>query len=305
MGKEIVEDIEKAVDIANSATQTGGILDNILNRLPSHIADKMLIDEIQNNKELTAPEKAAFLYNFKDLRKSIKNLASTYSQADSILQLQGRTLENSLPNIDDGWFNMYNDIAKNVTKDDMQLIWAKILANECIEPNSISKRLLSILQIIDYKSAEAFSYLCSCTFEVLEPNYIGYAFFTDLSFCPDPETDISLNTEYEYDTTFVNQDVLNELDSLGLINFNYISEKRIKPSSGIISLKYSNNEIKILLDRDGFSDFNFGALSFTSCGKELVNALYNDAEKKSDLLDFFVNYLKNNNYKYNVVKTDI
>lgn len=59
------------------------------------------------------------------------------------------------------WTLQYFDHAQDVCDEDMQQLWARILAGEVANPGSYSKRTLQFLKTLDKEEAEAFTYICS------------------------------------------------------------------------------------------------------------------------------------------------
>lgn len=59
------------------------------------------------------------------------------------------------------WTLQYFDHAQDVCDEDMQKLWARILAGEVANPGSYSKRTLQFLRTLDKHEAEAFTSICS------------------------------------------------------------------------------------------------------------------------------------------------
>lgn len=119
-------------------------------------------------------------------------------------------------NVSPEWINRYINIAGEISTEQMQELWAKVLAGEVIKPNSYSLKTLECLRNMSVTDAMLFERIAEF---VISDSYLL--------------NDKNLNSKYDisYD------DILN-LDDCGLIN-----------SSGLISLqKKSSNEKKILID---------------------------------------------------------
>ncbi|WP_332235140.1 DUF2806 domain-containing protein [Vibrio harveyi] len=63
--------------------------------------------------------------------------------------------------VDVDWTLQFFDAAQDVCDNDMQLLWARILAGEVSEPGSFSKRTLQFLKTLDKFEAEKFVDFCS------------------------------------------------------------------------------------------------------------------------------------------------
>lgn len=69
-------------------------------------------------------------------------------------------------NVDDDWLLYFFDKAKNVSSEEMQNVWAKMLSEEFNKPQSIPKSLLHTISIIDARSAMSFNKICQFNVEV-------------------------------------------------------------------------------------------------------------------------------------------
>ncbi len=63
--------------------------------------------------------------------------------------------------VDEDWRTRFFNKAQDITGDEMQEIWAKILASEVSEPGLISLRTLEIVSNISKSEAEKFEVACS------------------------------------------------------------------------------------------------------------------------------------------------
>lgn len=78
-----------------------------------------------------------------------------------------KTENPSHEDVDLDWMSHFFDSAQDTSNEDMQYIWAKILANEVDEPNSFSRRTINTIKIIDPEEAQLFTLLCNCLWELL------------------------------------------------------------------------------------------------------------------------------------------
>lgn len=120
-------------------------------------------------------ERKAECVFIEDIKKSAYDpltKAALISNADKIIreyQNQKNIVEIAIPlltesakpeNIDDDWLFAFMDKARMISNKDFQIIWGRILAEECKEPGKISKQLLVILSQMDRQDANAFTTLC-------------------------------------------------------------------------------------------------------------------------------------------------
>ena len=275
-----------ANDIKEAAKDSLGIIDKIADYFPSLRARKVFFDEIENNPNLSFNEKMAYLYNFKGIQKQIKNTASMFNLADLILKESGKSIEEELPKLDEDWFSYFEDVAKNFSNNDMQIIWAKILASECTKHGSVSKKVIGILQTIDKKEAETFSFLCShSVLFKLDDNKYDFEFVY-------PRLALGNNDELRkiFENTSVNDLSLMNLESIGLIKYDTLSGFGFTESD--ITAKYFDSVL--YLKRKNNNLIPYGNISFTSAGSQLVQILHKSIknEKNQDYWDFLFNYWK-------------
>jgi len=102
-------------------------------------------------------------------RESLRqeNIEKISNQAE--LELPG---EVSSEMVDTDWTLQYFDHAQDVCDEDMQKLWARILAGEVAKPGSYSKRTLQFLKTLDKKEAEGFTHLCCASVTLSGRHYI-------------------------------------------------------------------------------------------------------------------------------------
>lgn len=138
------------------------VVNNLINKISSAISwkitrdtpEKIAIDtyiEELKNSNLSPLHKAALIY---DAKKTIKE----YINQNDIVQKAIPMLygEDHAQEIEDDWIASYMDKAKLISDEDVQLLWAKILAGEAEKPGSYSLRTLDTLKNISKKEVEIF-----------------------------------------------------------------------------------------------------------------------------------------------------
>ena len=63
--------------------------------------------------------------------------------------------------IDEDWLSQLFDDCKNVSSDQMQTVWARLLAGEVANPGTFSLRTLAFVRTMNQRDAEAFTRFCS------------------------------------------------------------------------------------------------------------------------------------------------
>lgn len=85
--------------------------------------------------------------------------------------------------VDSGWILSFIDCAKNISNEEIQNLWSKILAGEINLPGSFSLRTLELLKQISKKEADLFAEFCSYLL-VIEGSTTYPCYFTDTYGCP-------------------------------------------------------------------------------------------------------------------------
>lgn len=194
-----------------AATALGGVITALLDKLshavgwcanhdtPNRVAINTYIAEIQNSN-IDPLIKAARISNAKKIIREYCNQENIVSIA-----IQSVKSDAKPENIDDDWLAQFMDKARLVSAEEFQLIWGKILANECNHPGCIPRVLLEILSRMDKLDAEVFSFLCSTTI-ALEDDYAPVIIYDKLE---------------DYNFPKMTFDQLLDLEALGLISTNF------------------------------------------------------------------------------------
>jgi len=79
-------------------------------------------------------------------------------------------------NVEDDWIANFFEKCRLISDDEMQTLWARILAGEANSPGKFSKRTVGLLASMDKSDASMFSTLCrfACTIPPLTPIIYGY-----------------------------------------------------------------------------------------------------------------------------------
>jgi hypothetical protein len=158
--------------------------------------------------------------------------------------------------VDEDWAVRFFNIAEDVSDEQMQQLWGKILAGEVKKPNSFSIRTIEFLKNMTKAEAELFSKAA---------NYVIFDSKNTFIFKGDNSTRLDV-----YGFTF--EDRLNLID-LGLIQTEgnmFITYKKPKDTDTVfISGKYI---IKTTMKVD-FSEFSFPVLGLTKVADELIKLL--------------------------------
>ena len=156
--------------------------------------------------------------------------------------------------MEDDWITNFFDKSRIVSDDEMQTLWAKVLAGEANSPGTYAKRTVNLLSDLDKKDALLFQSLCRFGW------FIGN--FTPLIF--DTQAEI-------YNKAGINFESLSHLDSLGLIQFNGISgfSRQCLPKQ-FVAL-YSGQLLVLTMQKDIDNVLGIGNVLLTQAGRELVS----------------------------------
>ena len=158
--------------------------------------------------------------------------------------------------IENDWISNFFDKIKFVSDEEMQDLWAKLLAGEANEPGKYSKRTIELIASLDKKDAQLFNSLCTfCWFNGREVYPIIYN---------SAEDEI-------YKKKNINFRSLLHLQDIGLIQFNSISGYKIMGLQKYFTIFYYGRAIKLEFKKDEKNELNIGDVLLTKSGQELIS----------------------------------
>ena len=210
-------------------------------------AEKYLIDEIKNNSSMPDLAKAAAISNVRKIIKDYQNQRNIFSMALGFIN------DSAEPErVSNDWLSFFFDSAKNISEEEVAIIWGKLLAKEINIPGTVSKSLIHILSIIDHKDALTFQKLASFTVEIGNEYYL--ILFTD-----------RFNDIYK-NYGLMPSDIIS-LEETGLIQSSYgYYSARLESDEKVI---YFDSEI----DLKGSTVINTGNILLTTAGVELMSVI--------------------------------
>lgn len=235
---------------------------------PKRVAVQSYIEDIKKS-DFDPVTKAVLISNAK------KTIAE-YSNQRSIVQHAIENMkETAKPDqIDNDWLLQFMDKSGRVSDSDFQLIWGRILAEECNVPGSVPRSLLHILERMDRNDAERFSALCSFSVFVDDGGKIDYT-----------PVVIQQHVKDYYAKSGIDYNALVDLSALGLIEINmgflapgYCSDYSCDP----IDVQYFG---KHYLLPPSVKELSVGNVIFTKTGQALRHAI--EPEKKEDFFEQF------------------
>lgn len=164
--------------------------------------------------------------------------------------------ESNPENMEDDWVTNFFDKSRIVSDEEMQSIWAQVLAGEANAPGSFSKRTVNLLGDLDKRDAELFQTLCR----------FGWIFgsFTPVVF--DSQDKI-------YNDLGINFGSLSHLDSLGLIQFNGVSGFSRQGLPKNFAVSYCGQVLPLTMSKEADNTLSMGKVMLTQAGQELARVV--------------------------------
>ncbi|MEN5231519.1 DUF2806 domain-containing protein [Sphingobacterium faecium] len=195
---------------------------------------------------------------------------------DNIVQKSVDALEDSVSEtpVDPDWRSKFFNKAQDISSDELQEVWAKILANEITSPGNVSLRSLEVLSSLSKAEALIFSKVAKLSF--------SYGSIYKLYSSQDIK---------EFNLTF--NDIL-ELSACGLMydNTSLNITYNIEDSQRGVALFFGNTIV--FCNKENAQTITFDQFKLTPMGAELANAL--KIEKDYNYLDAFISKCKEDGY---------
>lgn len=178
--------------------------------------------------------------------------------------------------VDEDWRTKFFNKAQDITSEEMQDIWARILANEVSKPGTISLRTLDIISNLSKKEAEKFQSFASLSC------YGG--------------TILKINNQNdfnEYGTSF--GDIL-LLKAAGLVhdsNTLTITYPKINDEVGAI-FRFGNKAISVI--KENHEKYTFSQISLTPVGEELMEVI--NIDYNYTYLEKFIEFESSRGFKF-------
>lgn len=250
-------------------------------------AVEMYVEDIEKS-DLPAETKVFMVLNTKKTFKKIKNQKTIAEIAMENAKQGTDFTENS--GVSEEWLERFMDSAGFVSSEEIQWIWGKILANEFENPGSTPPNMIRILSEITPGLAAAFRFICSMSIWImpLNENREIQGGIRELV------VPYNKNDE-KFRENGVSFNVLNELETLGVIRFESIA--------GYISKGFTNDKILIcvgdkldLIEEYKKGELPVGNVMLTSVG-EALKAITDSVEVK-DYYEMVRKYMSDKGVKF-------
>ena len=155
--------------------------------------------------------------------------------------------------IENDWLVNFFDKSRIVSDNEMQVLWARVLAGEANAPGTYSKRTINFLSDLDKVEAELLTKLCG----------FGWSIAGVVPLVFDVRAEI-------YNSCGINFVTVSHLESIGLVQFNHLSEfMRIELPKRFF-LHYYKKPLMLEMPKDADNEFNIGHVLLTKIGQELA-----------------------------------
>lgn len=155
--------------------------------------------------------------------------------------------------VNDDWMANFFDKCRIVSDEEMQQIWAKVLAGEANSPGTYSKRTVNFLSSLDKGDASQFSKLCGFGWQIGGASVLIY----------DEKDPI-------YAAGGVNFSVLSHLDDIGLISFEHLTGFKRMGFPKHMRVFYYGEPIDIAFPKETGNDLETGKVLLTQTGQQMA-----------------------------------
>lgn len=173
-------------------------------------------------------------------------------------------------NMEDDWITNFFDKCRIVSDEDMQSLWAKVLAGEANSPGTFSKRTVNSLGSLEKHEAQLFTNLCR--FVVIIDEELNPLIYDDQASI--------------YNDQQINFTTLTHLDDIGLISFEGLIGYKQTKLPQHIDIYYYGTVLKAEFKNPENNELEIGKVLLSSIGKELARIC--GAKPIEGFLDYLV-----------------
>ncbi len=157
-------------------------------------------------------------------------------------------------NMENDWVANFFDKCRIVSDEEMQSLWARVLAGEANAPGTYSRRTVNFLSSLDRADAELFTSLC------------GFVCFcgTVIPLVFDVQHSI-------YNSHGINFSTLSHLDDIGLVSFDNIAGFKRTKVAKVAVMVYYGTVLTIEFQNEVDNDLEIGKVLLTKTGQQLAD----------------------------------
>ncbi len=243
------------------------------------------LDAASLQEELRLDERAHHRIEHRELRKQ-QNVENITQQA--FKQLESERMVSEDP-VDEDWTTRFFDYAADISDEEMQLLWAKVLAGEVKQPKSYSLRTLEVLR--NLSKGEAVIFLDFARLAIFDGSR---AFLLS----PPGGSPARVNFDKRYNTYHTHRLLMSELGILNSAESGYGLEQTL--NSGF-EIQFDFRKYRLIFKKlpdKPKTDFNVH--TFTTVGFELCRLT--DVDTDLGYIQLFCSYLKRDHGEFSYAK---
>ncbi len=180
--------------------------------------------------------------------KKQENIESITSQAIPLLEDKSKPQQ-----MNDDWIANFFDKCRIVSDEEMQRLWAKVLAGEANSPGTFTKRTVNFLGSLDKVDASLFTRLCGFGWQMGDVAILIY----DVN---DPI----------YLSSGINFSVLSHLDDIGFVSFETLTGFKRMGFPKRILVSYYRQPTIIEFEKDTGNELETGKVLLTQVGQQMA-----------------------------------
>lgn len=213
------------------------------------------------------------------LRRMIKEEGNKQENIESITGKSIPLLKSDAKpeNISNDWITSFFDKGRLVSDQEMQQIWASMLAEEANNPGTFSKKTVDLVSTLDNYDANLFTKLCAFAWEFGELSPFIF--------------DTSIPNEFDNDINFSS---LQHLDVLGFIKFQSVGGFIRKGLPEVFLSSYYGKIVAIHMP-ENIVEVETGHVMLTAAGSQLAKIC--GSQPKAAFFDFVIQKWTDLNYR--------
>ncbi|MEP1096060.1 MAG: DUF2806 domain-containing protein [Cyclobacteriaceae bacterium] len=217
------------------------------------------LDESTIQHEPTLEERTQRRTEFKEQKKQ-KNIENITQKAAEHLENEKQVSDEP---VDEDWTTRFFNYAEDISNEELQDLWARVLAGEVKQPRSYSLRTLELLRNLSKKEAETFMKFAKLAVQATHSSFI-------LNFKSEKLL------EEKYDLTFSDRLLMEEL---GLMTANDLQFKINETKDQKAQLAFVIGNICVIHEKlENKPMQNIQVLAFTKIGQELLELVSSTPE---------------------------
>jgi Protein of unknown function (DUF2806) len=161
----------------------------------------------------------------------------------------------SAEQVSEDWTSRFFEECQDISDEQMQQIWARILAGEVARPGSFAPKTLSVVRDLTKSDADLFVEVCKFVWVIPGAGYVPFIFKIDAPLLQRAGIGFAQ---------------LTHLTSIGLVEFNHVTSFGLNKPLKEISVSYCGRIHLLRSDGNAERHFSFGPSLLTRVGGELL-----------------------------------